>query len=607
MNSALRYSVAFVCFCLFLSTSFVKAQEQEVVQTYYGLAMHGEPALSRDFSHFPYANPDAPKSGDIRHMVVGSYDNLNPHIVKGTAAEGMNNMYGRLMARSWDEPFTLYPWIATHVKMPDDRMWIEIYLNKDAEFNDHSPITADDVLFSYETLKEKGRPNFRNVYGLVETATKINNHTVRFDFNENANRETAMIMAMMPVYSKTYWADKNFDETTLTPFVSSGPYRIKDVQPGRQIIYERVEDYWAKDLPALKGQYNFDHIIYDYYRDSNVAFQAFKSGNVDFMRETDAARWQSEYDFPAIQKGDVNKIALKHKRPEWVHGFIFNTRRTPFEDRDLRKALGHAFDFEWMNKTLFQDAFTRTTSIYPNSELAAPALPSEAEKKLLEPYRNDIPQELWDTEFTVPQTSGVGRSGIRDNLKRAADILNAGGYGVENGVRTGKDGKALSFEILLQDPKQEKVALEYARNLKRLGIEAIVRNVDSAQFFARLNDYDYDIVLYKWHSTLSPGNEQLFYWGSSFADIPGSRNYPGIKSPAVDFLANEIAQAKTREELVTAAHALDRVIMWGYYFVPLYYDGTDKMAYWHDLQHSDYTPLYGAVLESWWKNPQKTQ
>lgn len=543
-----------------------------------GVAMHGEPMLADDFQHFAYANPNAPKGGVIRHGQLGSFDSLVHDIVKGKPAINLELSMGRLMARHWDEPFSLYPWIAKKIDMAEDRLSMTIHLDERAIFSDGEPITADDILFTIDILSTKGRPNARNVYGNIDTITKRDDLTVDITLKDTANREIAMIISMLPVYAEHVWRDKEFDKTTLEPYPSSGPYMIKDVQPGRKITYERIKNYWAKDIPSLKGQHNFDDISYGYYRDETVLIQAFKAGEFDFRREGDMSNWQTSYDDLDTEK--FIKEEIKHQRPEWVHGFIFNTRKDLFAEVDVRKALSFAFDFDWVNNTLFNGAYRRTKSIFPNSMLANPDIGSV---------------------YETPETGEEGRKALRIYLKRAGDMLLEAGYLVKSGNRMLKDGVTpMTFEILLQDSAQEKIALNYAQKLRLLGITASIRTVDSAQFFARLNDFDYDMVLYKWHSTLSPGNEQDFYWGSKFADQKGSRNYAAIRDQDVDQAVQDIANALHYDALIEAAHRLDKAIMMGYYFVPLYYHGYDKIAYSAAIKRPNFLPLYGSIVESWW-------
>ncbi|MCD8562666.1 MAG: extracellular solute-binding protein [Alphaproteobacteria bacterium] len=482
--------------------------------------------------------------------------------------------------------------------MPDDRSSITFRLNPAAKFQDGSPITADDVIFSFETLKEQGRPNMRRVYKLVSDAKILPDGRVKFTLGEEHDRETVMILAIMPVLSKKYWSGKTFDSASLEPPTTSGPYRIAEVDPGRRITYKRDPDYWAKDLLTAKGLYNFDQIIFDYYRDDTVAFEAFKAGETDFRREIDAGKWAEGYDFPALAKGDVVKEEIPHGRPERVNAFIFNTRRAPFDDIRVREALNLAFDFEWANANLFHGAFKRIASYYPNSELAAQGTPSPEELAILEPFKNELTPDVFGPAYQPPVTNESTR---RENLKKADALLKEAGWIVKDGVRQ-KDGKPFAFEILLSAPEDEKLALHLIHALQRLGIKARARTLDAANFRSRLNEYDFDMTLYYWISSLSPGTEQVLYWGCQAAKEPARWNFPGICNPAVDAIAASIPKAQTREDLLAHIHALDRILTHGQYIIPLYYKGTDNVAYKKDIHHPEAIPLYGMVIETWWKH-----
>lgn len=535
--------------------------------------MVGEPKYTAADTHLDYANPDAPKGGTLRNSTIGSFDTLNPYNIKGRSAVGLDLVTDRLMARVWDEPFTMYPLIAEKVDVPEDRSSITFYINPKARFHDGSPITTNDVMFSYETLREKGRPNMRRIYALAK-AEKIGKHAIKFTFGDGADRETPMIFALMPILSKAYWADKNFDETTLTPPLGSGPYRIASVDPGRQIIYERVPDYWAKDLLTNVGHHNFDRIMYDYYRDDSVAFEAFKAGDLNIRREWDAGLWQTGYSFPAFTEGRLVRESLKHGRPDRVRAFIFNTRRPPFDDIRVRKALNLLFDFDWVNKSLYHGEYEHINSYFPNTALAA----REEE--------SDTPKDK------------------RADMRAADALLKEAGWIIKDGARVNeKTGAAFSFEILLDDPGNEKVALALVRNLERMGIKARVRVLDSAAFRGRINDYDFDMTLYFWLSTLSPGTEQYLYWSCEAKDQPGRWNYAGVCDPAVDALAQAIPAATTREELVSKVHALDEKLMEGQYMIPLYFNPRDYVAYWNPVKRPETVPLYGIVTETWWMEP----
>lgn len=559
----------FMALCLILP-----AKAQEIKD--FALSMHGISRYEAASKSLSYVNPDAPKGGEIKIAALGSFDSLNPFSIKGRAAEGLNLVTDRLMARVWDEPFTMVPLIAQSYTMPADRSEITFHLDPRAKFQDGSPITVDDVLFSYETLKESGRPNMRRVYKLVAKAEKIDPRRVRFVFGPGHDRETALILAMMPVLSKTWWTGRNFDSAVLNPPNTSGPYKIAQIEPGRRLVYQRDPNYWAANLLANRGQYNFDRIIYESYRDDTVAFEAFKSGDLTFRREMEAAKWASAYDFPARADGRIMAEALPHQRPERVKGLIFNTRRPPFDDARVREALSLSFDFDWANTNLFHGLAKPITSIFPNTELAAQK-----------------------AESAKPQP-------LRERLRRADLLLKEAGWEVKNGQRM-KNGAPFRFEILLAAPEDEKLALHFMRGLEKLGIKPVIRTLDAAGYLRRLQDYDFDMTLYFWTSTLSPGSEQSLYWGCAAAQEKGRFNYAGICDPVIDAAAKAIAQATTREGLVSAARALDAKIMAGHYFIPLQYLGTDYVAYWKPLQHPAVTPIYGLVMESWWmeKTPVK--
>lgn len=566
--------------------------------------MHGTPKMAADFTHLDYANPDAPKGGTFRMSASGSFDTVNPFSLKGKAAQGLNYTYDRLMGRSWDEPFTLYPLIAARAEAPDDRSSLTVFINPAARFQDKSPITPDDVIFSFNTLKEKGRPNMRQVYKLVASVEKVPGNGVKFTLGPQHDRETVMILAMMPVLSKAYWTGKEFDKTTLTPPVTSGPYKITQVDPGRRLVLTRDPDYWAKDLPINKGLYNFDRISIDYYRDENVAFEAFKSGNVDIRLDLDPGRWTTGYDFPAMTSGQAKQEALAHGRVERMWGFIFNLRRAPFDDLNVRKALSLMIDYDWINQNIFHGQYKATTSFYPNSSLAAVGAPSEAELALLSPYKDTLPSEVFGPAWK-PAASG-SPAAVRAAQKQADELLKASGWIIKGGKRVNaKTGKPLTFEILLNAPEDEKVALSFKRSLARLGVEVSLRTLDTAAFRDRLNSFDYDMTLYFWTNTLSPGTEQALYWGCDAAKQEGRFNFSGICTPASDALAKLVPQVKTREELLATVRALDRVLTWNHIIVPLFYSGRDQLASQRGFAHPKTVALYGNTMESWWVAPQK--
>lgn len=593
-----------------LGLFFLSAPATAAEQT--TLAMHGAPKYAQGFDHFGYANPKAPRGGVLKLGVVGTFDSLNPFIVRGTVpqAPGFSlfssaAVYETLMARGWDEPFTLYPLLAESVDVPEDRSFIIFTLNPAARWSDGRPVTADDVLFSYQTLREQGRPNHRTYYKKVEKAERLDERRVRFSFKRmpdgSWDREMPLIMGLMPILPRHDWQDRVFNQTTLRPPVASGPYQITKVEAGRSLTLTRNPDYWGRDLPAQKGLFNFDEVRIDFYRDDSVALQAFKAGAFDLRREPDPKKWTRAYDGPALVDGRMAQERFPHHRTEAISGFILNTRRPLMQDPAFREAVSLAFDFGWINKTLFYGLYKRTQSFFPNSELAAgPGLPEGEEKAVLEKYKDKLPSSLFVEPVVQPGTDG-GDESRRAALLQAASLLEKAGYVLKEGKLYAPSGEAVSFEVMLSDPTEEKIALEWARNLARLGIEARVRTVDSAQYQARLNGFDYDVTTGRWFNSLSPGNEQIFFWGCAAAQQKGSRNYPGVCDPVVDALAAAIPNAKTRAELVAATRALDRVLMAGHYVVPFYYLGADQIAFWASrLAHPRAIPLYGPIIESWW-------
>ncbi|MDD3371354.1 MAG: extracellular solute-binding protein [Alphaproteobacteria bacterium] len=572
------------------------------------LAMTGEALRSPGFSHFLYADPAAPKGGLLKLGVTGTFDSLNPFIVRGQAPLGVgvdtfSLVYERLMVRASDEPFTLYGLIAESVELADDRSGIVFNLSKSARFSDGTPVTADDVLFSYETLRDKGRPNHRTYYKKVEKAEVLSPLRIRFTFKTGADgridREMPLIMGYMPVLPRHDWAGRAFNETTLRVPVGSGPYRVEAVDAGRSISFARNDAYWAKDLPCARGLYNFEKIRVDYYRDDSVSLQAFKAGQYDIRREADPNRWMQAYDVPASRDGRVQLEKIAHRRVEPAYGFMLNTRRPLLADPALRAALQFTFDFDWVNRNLFRGQYRRVNSFFPNSELAASGVPRGRELEILRGYADRLPSDIFTKPVEPPQSAG--RSQFRAGLLKAEALLRTAGYRLEGGRLQTPGGIPVSFEVMLSDPAEEKVALNWAASLRRLGIEARVHTVDSAQYQSRFAAFDFDVTANKWMNSLSPGNEQSYFWGSVAAGQKGSRNYAGVRDAVVDDLAARLPNASTREELVALTRALDRVLMRGHYFVPLYYLGTDNVASWSSrvLHPARFSP-YGNVMESWW-------
>ena len=591
------YRVFFLIIFVFLHSNNVFAQKM------HGLAMHGNPKYSNDFSYLSYVNPDAPKGGTIRFGVYGSFDNLNRVAFKGSRAAGLGYINDTLMRRVWDEAFTLYGLIANNVEVPDDRSSITFYINPKAQFHDGSPIRREDVLFSLKTFQTKGTPNQKKTYGKVVKTELIDENGIKMIFVNNEDKELPLIIAgFLPILPKKYYKNIDVTKTFLDIPLGSGPYKIAEVDAGRRITYKLVENYWAKNLPVNKGQYNFDTLIYDYYKDSNVLMEAFKVGEYDYRREYNAQRWQTNYNFPAIERGDVILNEMKNDRPTGMNALVMNSRKEIFKNSQVRKALTYAYDHEWINKTLYNNAYKRTDSYFDNSPLASSGLPSESELVLLDSWKNQLPVDLFTKTYKPPVSDGSGIP--RENLRIAKKILEQEGWKIKNG-KLMKDGKKFTFEFLIVSPSVERIALAYKQTLEKLGITMTIRTVDSSQYQARMLNYDFDMIKNSWRVSLSPGNEQQFYWGSEVGKKNGTKNYAGIDSPVVDFLIDKIIGAKTRKELTTAIHALDRVLLWGHYVIPLYHSPIDRIAYWNFLDYPKTIPLYGIVIESWWVNKDK--
>lgn len=581
-----------------VSSHAQEKNESPEINASFGLAMHGNPKYSPSSLYFDYVNHEAPKGGTLKTAVVGSFDKLNPFSLKGTAAQGLSYYYDRLMARVWDEPFTLYPLIAERADVAGDRSSIAFTLNPAARFHDGTPITADDVLFSFETLRDHGRPNMRRVYKLVDRAEKQGDRQVFFHLGPGYDRETVMILALMPVLSKKWWENRNFEETTLTPPLSSGPYRIKEVDSPRRIVYERVKDYWAADLLPGRGHNNFDLIIYDYYRDDAIALEALKKGDVNFRHEGDMAKWQNGYE--GLDEIRTLRREIPHYRPERVQGFILNLRRPPLDDRRVRKALSLAFDAQWIGKNLFFGVAKRIDSFYPNSALNGGRNPSEGVRKLLQENNKGLPASAFEDD---PGGLYDNRP-LRQRLKEADRLLQDADWIIKDGVRIkAQTGQNLSLEVILKTPQDEKIAVNYARTLKKLGISLTIRLLDTANFESRRGQYDYDILMLYWQNTLSPGSEQSVYWSCESAKAPQGLNYAGVCNTALDRLAKDIADAKTYEDLTVYAQALDRILLAEYIIIPLFYTGLDYFAMDSSIHFPDNIPMYGAVTETLWMEP----
>jgi peptide/nickel transport system substrate-binding protein len=567
----------------------------------HGVAMHGTPKYPAGFTHFDYVNPQAPKGGRAMFGVQGSFDSLNPFIVKGNAAPGMREyVFESLLARANDEPFSLYGLLAESIETPEDRSWALFTLRPEARFSDGKPVTADDVIFSLELLREKGRPNHRSYYAKVEKIERVGERGVKLIFKPDGDREMPLIVGLMPVLPKHLTDPAKFDATSLDLPIGSGPYLAASADPGTSLTLKRDPDYWGRDLPVNRGLYNFDEIRYEFYRDANTMFEAFKKGLFHVMQETDPGRWARAYDFPAAADGRVLKEIFKTGTPAGMNALVFNTRRPLFADRRVREALILLFDFEWQNKNLHHGLYARTQSYFQGSELAFHGHPADDfERALLAPFPDAVTPAAMDGSLTQPATDGSGRD--RENRRKALELLEEAGYELADGKLIEKaTGKPVIFEMLAVTRDQERLFLDYARGLRLAGIEVSIRQVDSAQFQSRKTSFDFDMIQNRWGASLSPGNEQSFRWSSQAADTEGSFNYPGVKSPAADAAIAAMLAAKTREEFVSAVRAIDRVLISGAYVIPLFHLPAQWVAYWSELRHPPVTPLYGYQIDSWW-------
>jgi peptide/nickel transport system substrate-binding protein len=574
----------------------------------YAIAMHGAPALPADFTHMAYANPDAPKGGRLTWGVLGTFDSLNPFIIRGAVAVQQIRAYTfergytveSLMARGDDEPFTLYGLLAKSVETDDDRTYVTFHLDPRARFSDGQPVLADDVLFSWALLRDHGRPNHRQFYSKVAKADAPDPLTVRFDLTGANDRELPLILGLMPVLPRHATDVATFEETSMAPLIGSGPYRVTAVNPGVSVTFTRNPDYWGRDLPINRGLWNFDEIKFDFYRESNAAFEAFKRGLYDFRVETEPLRWHEGYDFPAAKNG-VIRDTIKTGLPQPSDFLVFNTRRPVFSDVRVRQALTLLFDFEWVNRNYFFGLYSRAGGYFAGAELSAYGRPADnRERELLKPFASHIAPDILDGSYRLPVTDGSGRD--RVSLRSALNLLSEAGYDLDGTVLRQRSTKAaLAFEILVTTRDQERIALAYADGLKRAGIAANVRAVDPVQFDQRRLGYDFDMIENRWDQSLSPGNEQSFYWGSEAAEVQGTRNYMGAKDPAIDAMIAALLSARDHADFVSAVRALDRALMSGFYAIPVFNAGEQWIARWNRIEQPSATALTGYLPESWWQ------
>jgi peptide/nickel transport system substrate-binding protein len=566
----------------------------------HGIAMHGEPELPENFTHFPYVNPEAPQGGILRRTVTGTYDSLNPFIVRGQPVDAVRTyVFESLMSRNRAEAFALYGLIARSIEVAPDRARVTFHLDPRARFSDGEPVTAGDVVFSLETLRDHGRPNHRAYYSKIDRIETPDDHTVTFHLHDG-DRELVLILGLMPIVPRHVLEGRDFDATTLEPPIGSGPYTVSEVRPGERIVFRKNPDYWGRDLPAARGLWNFDEIRLDYYRDNQAAFEAFKKGLSDVRIETDPTRWSRGYDFPAAAEGRVILETLPTGLPAPVSGLVFNTRRALFEDPQVREALIHVFNFEWANENLFHNLFKRTQGYFDGSELSSVGMPaSPRERELLAQAGADLPDDIIEGRYVLPVGDRSGRD--RKNLGRAIELLGQAGWVPEGGVlRHTETGQPFAFELLVLTREQERIGLHYQRLLGAIGVSLQLRQVDSAQFQRRLGSYDFDMVPATWFNSLSPGNEQAFYWGSLGRTVEGTRNYMGVADPAVDAMIEAIVHAEAKEDFVDAVRALDRLLIAGRFMVPLYHSPGQWLARWSHIGRPDQMSLYGFDFAAAW-------
>ncbi len=568
----------------------------------HGLSAFGDLKYPANFSHFEYVNPQAPKGGELRQWQLETYDNLNPLILKGVTAQTLSLVYQSLMSRAADEPDALYGQIAESVELAPDRAWAAFNINPKARWHDGSPITAGDVVFTFEAVLKDGHPQYQLILHDMESVAAENPRRVLFRFKPSeSRRDLPLIVAGIPILAKKWFQGRDFARATIEPPLASGPYRVDRVDAGRSLTFRRVADWWAKDMPANRGMYNFDSVRDDYYRDRDIAAEALFAGEYDYRIEVTARVWATSYDpKPAVQQGRIKREVLPDETPSGVQAFFLNTRRPHLADPRVREALNYAFDYEWMNKTLFYSLYKRNRSMFENSQMAATGLPGADELALLDPYRAQLPPRVFTTEYQPPMSDGSGAN--RDNLRKAQALLREAGYDIRDGKAYAKGAtEPLTIEFLLYEPSFQRVIGPFAASLQRIGVQSQVRVIDLTAYENRMRSFDYDVILRRFTQPMTPGVEQRNYWGSKAADITGSFNFSGIKNPAIDALIERIVAAKSRPESVTAAKALDRALMWGFYVIPNWYSGTYKLGYWDRFGRPAKKPAYDlGLLETWW-------
>ncbi|KJS14012.1 MAG: bicyclomycin resistance protein [Hoeflea sp. BRH_c9] len=579
----------------------------------HAIAMHGAPALPADFSHLPYVNPDAPKGGKVTYGVVGTFDSVRPFIVRSmrTAARGVvdpeygNLVYETLMQRSQDEPFTLYGLLAETVEWDEDRSFIQYNINPSARWSDGKPVTADDVIFTMELLRDKGRPPYSTRLSRVAKMEKIGDLSVRFTFNDQSNREFPLILSLSPVLPKHATDAETFDQSTLEPGIGSGPYEISEIKAGERITFARREDYWARDLPVKRGVDNYDEIVVDYFLSETAQFEAFKKGVFDVYPDGSATNWSRGYDFPAVAAGEVIRKEYDRKTPSGMYGFVFNTRRPIFEDVRVRRALTMLFDFEWANRSLYDNAYTRTHSFWDGSDLSSYGKPADQrEREILAPFPDAVSDDILEGTWTLPKTDGSGSD--RKVQRAALTLLQGAGYRIKGGQLLDSSGRPFAFALMTQNEGQEKLAVAFQRSLAALGIDMSIRTVDDAQYQQRSQTFDYDMIMKSFTSSLSPGAEQLTRWGSASRDREGSFNFAGAASPAIDATIDAMLNARTADDFRSSVRAYDRVLLSGHYVIPAFHLGKAWVAHRSRIAAPEgEPPLYGYYLPAWWDTTAK--
>ncbi|MBN67269.1 MAG: hypothetical protein CMM94_06870 [Rickettsiales bacterium] len=566
----------------------------------HGITLFGELKYPPYFRHFDYVNPHAPHGGSLRMSYTAAFDSLNPFILKGVPAPGMGKVFESLMVQSLDEPQSFYGLVAESIEVADDNSYVDFIIRDKARWHDGKPITSHDVAFSFNTLKQDGHPSYRIMYAQIDRVEKVGIREVRFYFSDPSNRELATIIAGLPVLPRHYYETHPFNQTTLQPPLGSGPYRVANVDQGRSITFERVEDYWGKQLPVNRGQNNFDIIRYDVFRDETVSVEAIKSGQYDFREEYIARNWATAYNIPAVERGELIKEKIPHKIPRGMQAFIFNTRKDKFSDRRVREAIGMTMDFQWMNRVLFYDAYDRSYSFFQNTDFMATGLPSGAELSLLNQNRDALPEALFTEPFVLPETDGSGYS--RDILLEAQALLNDAGWVMQDGKRVNAEtGEPLIVEFMMRQRTFQRVVGMMQKNLARLGIDSSFRYVDDSQYQKRIDKRDFDIVSIWWNRGIHfPGNEQISFWHSSQADVVGGQNVAGVKNPVIDDLLAELTASKDYDHLKASATALDRVLLWQHYVIPHWHLSAWRVLHWDKFGMPEVRPAYGLPLDAWW-------